>query len=435
MKEQKAFGIDKKPKAMILTSFLSESNSSNMVFDMAKSLSIVYDIDVLTKYPNKNTEVNVISVYSSNKKTVSELHSILKYKAFEFKNKLFNRDKISISKDYHFYGLNERNSHIPVSKILNKISDTYDFFIIFFWQGMIDSSVLRAIFNKTGKPQLFFAADMFPMTGGCSYFWDCQMLANHCGKCPGLHSSNENDITRKNFLYKKEMLDGIKTVFMGNSWQVRYAKESKLFKKYSPLYPIVDENIFRPDNKRILQEKAGFQNKRILFFGALGIHDSRKGFMYLVEALKILAQKHPELVPNIILMVAGSGEEIAELEQYNIHYTGHISFNKLPHYYALADIFLSPSIQDAGPMMLNQSLMCGTPAVAFEIGTACDILNNKTGYKANYKDSEDFYRGIIDLLSKPEAEFLRMQIDCRLESLNRSSFAAFRQNIELAISL
>ena len=62
---------------------------------------------------------------------------------------------------------------------------------------------------------------------------------------------------------------------------------------------------------------------------------------------------------------------------------------------AMSDVFLSPSIQDAGPMMLNQALMCGTPAVAFNIGVAYDIINDKTGYLAKYRDSEDFCKGII----------------------------------------
>ncbi|HAK12692.1 MAG TPA: glycosyl transferase family 1, partial [Chitinophagaceae bacterium] len=36
----------------------------------------------------------------------------------------------------------------------------------------------------------------------------------------------------------------------------------------------------------------------------------------------------------------------------------------LAKYYQLADLFISPSIEDAGPMMILESLPCGTPVIA-----------------------------------------------------------------------
>ncbi len=101
----------------------------------------------------------------------------------------------------------------------------------------------------------------------------------------------------------------------------------------------------------------------------------------------------------------------------------------MAEYYAMADVFLSPSVQDAGPMMLNQALMCGTPAVAFNIGTASDIINDMTGYIARYRDSQDFCNGIIKLITKSELELEAMSKVCRLESMERSSYEGFRNGI------
>ena len=225
------------------------------------------------------------------------------------------------------------------------------------------------------------------------------------------------------------MLEKINCIFLGNSWLINHANKSRLFSHTGKIYPIVDENVFRPRDRKLLKEKFSYSNKIVLFFGSLGVHDPRKGFKYLLEALQILAQTKPELVNNIVLVIAGTGEKVRDLDAYRVEYTGYLTFDELAEYYAMADVFLSPSIQDAGPMMLNQALMCGTPAVAFNIGTACDIINEKTGYIAKYKDSKDFCKGIIELISKSKTELVDIYEECRILSLQKSSYKAFRDDV------
>lgn len=422
-------GINKKSNILILTSFLSNDNSSKMIMDMTKSIENDYNVDVLTKYPFKDRP-NVYSAYSRYEEFIHVFQNKIINKLSFYFSKIIKSDKTKKSVlPYFFFGLNEEKPPVKTKRILNQIKKDYDFVLVFFWQGMITSKTLKDIYDKMQKPILLVAADMFPMTGGCSYFWNCTRLEEACGKCPGLLSIDDNDITRRNFLYKKEVINSINCIFLGNSWQINHASKSRLFKNMDKIYPIVDENVFKQRNKEQLKEKFNCSNKKVLFFGALGVEDPRKGFEYLVDALEKLSKYRPDLTNDIILFVAGRTEVISDLSNYTIKYTGHLTFDELAEYYALADIFLSPSVQDAGPMMLNQSLMCGTPAVAFNIGVANDIINDKTGYLAKYRDSEDFCNGIIELLSKSNSELDEISEKCRIESLERSSYESFRNGI------
>ena len=56
-------------------------------------------------------------------------------------------------------------------------------------------------------------------------------------------------------------------------------------------------------------------------------------------------------------------------------------------------MFLNPSTDDAGPSMVNQSIMCGTPVVSFNLGTAVDVIENGiSGFKTDDISPEGFYR-------------------------------------------
>lgn len=427
MKKQMASGIDKKLNILIISSFMP-IGSPKMVLDMYKSLEETNNVDLLLKYPME-TKMNLLSVYNKLERLLEPI--LLRSNNFflKLKKKISGESNIKQLPQYHFFGIDDKKPPISSKKILRQIKKEYDFILIFFWQGMITAKTVYDIYQKTGRPILLFSADMFPMTGGCSYFWDCTNLEKSCGKCPGLNSCDENDATRINFLYKKDKLQHINCVFLGNTWMNSFAAKSGLFKNIDKAYPIIDENIFKPKDRETLKIQKNYSDKIILFFGAVQAGEERKGYRYLVESLNLLNQKKPELVDKIILLVAGNNIDLPELHNFVVEKTGYLTFEELAECYAMSDIFLSPSIQDAGPMMLNQSLLCGTPAVAFNMGTACDILNDKTGYIAKYRDSEDFCNGIIKILDKSKEELEIMSKECRIQSLDKYSFKAFRENI------
>jgi glycosyltransferase involved in cell wall biosynthesis len=90
--------------------------------------------------------------------------------------------------------------------------------------------------------------------------------------------------------------------------------------------------------------------------------------------------------------------------------------------YKAADVFICPSIEDSGPMMINQSLMCGTPVVSFEMGVAFDlVITGETGYRVKLKDTNDMAKGIMNILALDKISYGKMSDNCRKLALDLCS--------------
>jgi glycosyltransferase involved in cell wall biosynthesis len=82
--------------------------------------------------------------------------------------------------------------------------------------------------------------------------------------------------------------------------------------------------------------------------------------------------------------------------------------------YQAADTFVCPSIEDSGPMMINESLMCGTPVVSFDMGVAGDLVHTgTTGYRARLGDCRDLARGIGAILALSPDQRDAVARECR----------------------
>jgi glycosyltransferase involved in cell wall biosynthesis len=212
-------------------------------------------------------------------------------------------------------------------------------------------------------------------------------------------------------------------VLAGSEWQYKQARISTLFKNkqvHKILIPI-DPDIFKPVEKAKLRMnlKIG-EGKRIIFFGAVGLTEKRKGMHLLFESLgklkELIRNDGSQLENEILLLIAGGGyQEIVDLLPFESHYLGYLDNNYgIASAYQAADIFLCPSIEDSGPMMINQSIMSGTPVVSFEMGVSLDlVINGETGYRAKLKDSSDMATGILKILKLNSDDYSKMSINCR----------------------
>ena len=70
---------------------------------------------------------------------------------------------------------------------------------------------------------------------------------------------------------------------------------------------------------------------------------------------------------------------------------------KLVDIYNAADVFVAPSKQENLSNAVMESLSCGTPVAAFQIGGMSDMIaNHVTGYLAQPFESGDLAKGIIE---------------------------------------
>lgn len=149
------------------------------------------------------------------------------------------------------------------------------------------------------------------------------------------------------------------------------------------------------------QSFNALNSERFILF-SVGMLEKWKGFDVLLQAVFNVKS----VIPNIILYVAGKGEEEAALikivedlglENY-VKFLGFISEDK--HlYYNSADVFILPSRNESFGIVLLEAMACGTPVIASNVGGIPDIVKHgKNGLLFESENVDDLTRKIILLL-------------------------------------
>ena len=159
-----------------------------------------------------------------------------------------------------------------------------------------------------------------------------------------------------------------------------------------------------------------------------------KGFNYLIEAVNAFADTVEENKrSNVVLALAGRALSQKEKSAFKIDVVnlGILSRDDLILAYNAGAVFLSPSIDDAGPSMVNQSIMCGTPVVCFDIGTAWDVIfNGQSGFKVMLKDVDAFAESIRKIYNMTPDCYEKLRCSTREIALKHNSLKAFSDMIE-----
>ncbi|MEZ0154847.1 MAG: glycosyltransferase family 4 protein [Candidatus Reddybacter sp.] len=127
-----------------------------------------------------------------------------------------------------------------------------------------------------------------------------------------------------------------------------------------------------------------------------------KGHKFLVDACKILKDKKIQFQCWIV----GHGPEYENLaKQINelnlvdyVHLLGPKDSNELIDLYNQSDVFVLPSLSEASPTVLKESLACETPVIATNINGIPEIVeHNYNGVLVDPEDSWQIAKSIIKL--------------------------------------
>ena len=210
---------------------------------------------------------------------------------------------------------------------------------------------------------------------------------------------------------------------------------------YPFIYTIEDGKYEAPEGYNENEAKSALErytyenideNKKVIFFACQNLRDTRKGGKYVLAALdSFYNELTDEQRENILVILAGRAEkEIESIVKFNCKTFGFVDTNKLIKLYQAADVYLSGSVIDAGPMMVNQALSCAVPVVAFNIGTAIEVINGKnTGYVAKEISSEAFTEGLRWWYSLTNSEYKKISDNCRNIALETTSYEACSKKI------
>ena len=270
---------------------------------------------------------------------------------------------------------------------------------------------IRDICEHYRCPLVWVLMDLEPLAGGCHYPSGCERFKSRCEFCPQLSPHGKRDRASVIFDRKRHHLSDLPITFVAPAkWVAQRVKESSLFcdHRVEEIPLPVDENVFRPVRRSTARDLLHLpQHKKLVFFGAKFLDEPRKGMESLHEALKLVSAKfvgeHSRLChQDIALLVAG--ERTApwiDTLGFEHHFVGYMKDDiTLALAYQAADVYVSPSLEDAGPLMIAESMLCGTPVVAFDIGGAADLVcSGVNGYLAAPRDVAGLAYGITSVLS------------------------------------
>jgi len=331
---------------------------------------------LVAKKNTKNTDVIEVRTSLSQK---------LYIRFYNFLSSLLVKKKTDLR--FSFYNYFEDFAY-PVSAVEKSLPFRPDIICVHWVTGFINTKVLHQLQANTGAPVVWRFNDMNAFTGGCHYNNGCNNYFTSCGNCPALYSSKGHDRSYRNLAEKIKWVSKTNITFVSSTSEIDQQLKNSAVSKHAKTKFIMlscSNNFSQrlPDKNEAAVSLGLPPNRKIIFFGAQSIFDPRKGFKEFTSSLEILKRSlSKKTADEILLVYATSGEDV----KINLGFeTRRIPFLKtdadLAIMYRAATVYVSPSLEEAGPMMLAESLLCGTPAVAYEIGLAKDVLiNNVTGF-------------------------------------------------------
>ena len=159
------------------------------------------------------------------------------------------------------------------------------------------------------------------------------------------------------------------------------AKRNRATHKTSLLMNAVNMRDFHPDLSIRKKMRSKFMCPKdqfvILYAGKL---EAVKRVDKLIDCMKYLKFN----APAFRLFLAGNGTLRSQLEEqvalnkleHIVTFLGQIPHNQLSRYYNMADVLVLPSEKEGVPMVILESLACGTPVIASSIGGIPEIIRN-----------------------------------------------------------
>lgn len=309
--------------------------------------------------------------------------------------------------------------------------------ILYWYKNTVSSYQVMNLALKSGAKVFIYLMDEAPLTGGCHYFYSCENYKTGCGNCPSFLWGNfKNDITRRNVIKDRKYFEKINTIILCPS--TKSLKDSKSSFKFQNLehrkllIPVGTDYLVNRDKTEDRKSIGISDDFTYFLFGASYFSEPRKGMALLVQTLnKFYLKLTDEERDKICLLIIGdtTGFDL-ELFRFKRKVFGYVNHNELLKLYSAADILISSSVVDMGPMMVNEAVRSGLPVACFDIGISQDIVwTGKTGYRVTLKDTEALANSLIDFIKLSDKEKKEMSINCKLLGNDLLSERAFQENI------
>lgn len=187
------------------------------------------------------------------------------------------------------------------------------------------------------------------------------------------------------------------------------------------------------------RQELGLQPQDV-FLLSVGELSDRKNHVVVIEAMKQLIQRHPQLR----YFICGQGEKKQELQQLirKYHLENHVMLlgfrTDVAELCQAADVFVFPSKQEGLPVALMEAMACGVPVVCSRIRGNTDLVKNgENGYLVSADQPEEYIQAIEKLLQiwKNTEEVRQMRKNNRARIKQYSLQTVLKQYREIVLAL
>ena len=185
--------------------------------------------------------------------------------------------------------------------------------------------------------------------------------------------------------YMPDFCEAVDLVISPSESMVKILRELEVKSHIEVIPNGVDLQKFR-DARPFPRTQFGFTDQDILLVYA-GRIAPEKNLSFLLQAFAGIAQ----MLPNVYLLIVGGGKKQFEEEvQYligqlgignRVHSTGMISYDDIPSYLAMCDVFVTTSVSETFGMSTVEAMSVGLPIMAIDAAGTSDLVESgKTGF-------------------------------------------------------
>lgn len=153
-----------------------------------------------------------------------------------------------------------------------------------------------------------------------------------------------------------------------------------------------------------LRRKLGIDERPAVF--SLRRHEPKYGLEYLIRAVPIIRRS----LKDVVFVIGGVGPLLdihRKLAEYLgvsdlVIFPGKIPQDELPAHYAMCNLTVVPSVQEAFGLVAAEAMACGKPIVATRVGGLPDqVIDGRNGFLVQPKSPEAIADRVVWLIEHP----------------------------------
>ena len=373
----------------------------------------------------KIVQINGAYGHASTGRTTFELHRYLLdkgYESFVFYGENRSHDESEVtaignSFDHKIHAFLSRLSgrqgyfsHKATKNLLNQFNNIQPDIVILrvLHANYINVPMLLHYLAQKDIATIVVLHDCWLYTGHCNYYSSigCMKWQTECNNCPNAYWDGKGTPTWFFNTTKKVFYDRIRdfgaiprlAAIGVSDWITNEAKKSFILKNANiirRIYNWIDLTVFNPKEPGELRNRLGINDDEFVILGVATTWGVRKGLNVFVE----IARRKSECK---IVLVGSMPNDITLPE--NIIAVGRTSdTNELAKYYSMADVFISPSLQETFGKVIAEAMACGTPCLVNNATAMPELVADGCGYSIDNCSVESFCK-YIDVIQEQGKE-------------------------------